>query len=108
MRIEKPGSTMIARRKARTFTTIACLAPEATEVLVAGTFNNWDRAATHLKRKKNGRWSIRLGLSPGRYEYKFIVDGNWCCAPGCTGDQACLQCVPNDFGTMNRVLVVNE
>lgn len=87
----------------------SCHAPMAKAVFVAGTFNDWkpDAASLHLD-PADGRWRITLPLPPGRYEYKFAVDGQWCCEPGCEDEyRGCPQCVPNDFGTMNRVLEVS-
>ena len=54
------------------------LAPDASEVRVAGDFNDWqpDRAA-HLDPDGQGVWSTVLDLQPGRYQYRFIVDGRW-------------------------------
>jgi len=54
---------------------------KAKKVSIAGTFNNWNKAANYLKEEKPGLWSIVLPLSPGSYEYKFIVDGNWITDP---------------------------
>lgn len=87
----------------------SCHAPEAKGVFVAGTFNDWkpDVAPLHLH-PPNGMWSATLSLPPGRYEYKFVVDGHWCCEPGCEhAYRGCPKCVSNDFGTMNRVLEVS-
>lgn len=98
---------------------VVCHAPEATNVFLAGTFNDWDPQASPLQRTPDGVWQITLGLAPGRYEYKFVVDGRWCCEPGredaagcpnCIRDERgieCANCVPNGFGTMNRVLEVS-
>lgn len=95
----KPGGIVVSIR-----------APEAKEVFVAGTFNNWNARAQRLKRTgKEGHWVATLDLPPGRYEYKFIVDGRWCCELGCDGPyNGCPGCVPNALGTMNRTLVVGE
>lgn len=85
----------------------ACSAPHAGIVFLAGTFNGWDPTATPLTRRADGTWAVALDLPPGRYEYKFVVDGRWCCEPGCEEPAAgCPDCVPNPFGTMNRVLEV--
>ncbi len=86
---------------------IVCHAPDAQSVCVAGTFNNWQPDATPMPRAENGDWTISLSLSPGRYEYKFIVDGQWCCEPA-RGDSAVESpgCVANEFGTSNRTLEV--
>ncbi|HNO78151.1 MAG TPA: glycogen-binding domain-containing protein [Phycisphaerae bacterium] len=87
-------------------TDISCTAPDAKSVFVAGTFNDWDPKATPMKQSGDGKWIARIDLASGRHEFKFIVDGEWCCAPGCEGDHVCAHCVPNDCGTMNRVLEV--
>jgi 1,4-alpha-glucan branching enzyme len=86
----------------------SCHAPNAKAVSVAGTFNDWQPDAAPLhNHQPNGGWTGTLPLAPGRYEYKFVVDGQWCCEPG-TADESREdpQCVPNEFGTMNRVLEV--
>jgi 5'-AMP-activated protein kinase regulatory beta subunit len=84
-----------------------CSAPDAQSVFVAGTFNDWQPDATPMMRDDDGVWTAALALSPGRYEYKFVVDGQWCCEPGCEHEyRGCPKCVPNEFGTMNRVLEV--
>lgn len=87
---------------------VSIMAPDAKEVFVAGTFNNWSAHAQRLKRTgKDGHWVATLDLPPGRYEYKFIVDGEWCCELGCDQQYSgCPNCVPNEFGTMNRLLLV--
>jgi len=74
---------------------------------LAGTFNDWSTTATPLKRFGDGQWKVALQLLPGRYEFKFLVDGAWCCEPGCDGPHdGCPNCVSNEFGTMNRVIEV--
>jgi 1,4-alpha-glucan branching enzyme len=86
----------------------SCDAPSATAVFVAGTFNDWKPDASPLQRHlSNGNWSGTLSLSPGHHEYKFVIDGQWCCEAGCEHEyRGCPKCVANDFGTMNRVLEV--
>lgn len=83
-----------------------CHAPDAQQVFVAGTFNEWKPDAMPLVRDKAGHWRGSLKLPPGRHEFKFVVDGRWWCDPGCKGDHACPNCVPNQLGSMNRVLEV--
>lgn len=88
-------------------TSFSCHAPKAGAVSVAGTFNGWDPSATPLTRRADGTWAATLDLAPGRHEYKFVVDGQWCCEPGCEEPHnGCPHCVPNPFGTMNRVIEV--
>ena len=75
-------------------------APEANEVYVAGDFNNWDAVAHPMKKDKKGLWKTTVSLKPGRYEYRFLKDGNW------ENDPACSCCVPNEFGSQNCVRIV--
>lgn len=85
----------------------SCHAPKAKAVFVAGTFNEWQADATPLVRDNAGNWQVAMELPTGHHEFKFIVDGQWCCEAGCEGmHRGCVKCVPNDFGTMNRVLEV--
>lgn len=50
-------------------------------VSVAGTFNNWDKAANRLT--QDGRtWSVTLRLPPGKIQYKFVLnDQDWIIDP---------------------------
>jgi 1,4-alpha-glucan branching enzyme len=75
-------------------------APEAQEVYLAGDFNNWDTSTNLMKKDKKGIWKTILSLTPGRYEYRFLVDGNW------ENDPTCSCCVPNEFGSQNCVRIV--
>ncbi len=45
-------------------------------VFIAGDFNNWSETANEMI-EKDGVYSIILDLDPGKYGYKFIVDGKW-------------------------------
>jgi len=75
-------------------------APKAKKVSVAGTFNNWDTKTTTAKKDTRGNWSVKLDLAPGRYEYKFVVDGVW------LNDPKCNNVVGNSFGTQNSILEI--
>ncbi len=55
--------------------------PTAQQVYLAGDFNNWDPTALPMERDETGLWSVTLRLSPGRHEYKFVVDGQWVADP---------------------------
>lgn len=70
-------------------------------VFVAGTFNDWDAEAIPMKDETNsGNYHATIELTPGKYEYKFIIDGVWCV------DENNPDFVVNDFGTLNSVLKV--
>ncbi len=73
----------------------------AKEVILAGSFNRWDEHAVKMK-KTNAGWFIRLELSAGIYEYKFIIDGNW------IHDPANKKTVKNQHHTLNSILLVGQ
>ena len=74
--------------------------PEAIDVCVAGSFNNWQPQATPMVPLGNGKWAKELTLPEGKYEYRFVVDGAW------VSDPQAQQTAPNPFGTANSVLTV--
>lgn len=52
--------------------------PAAKEVRVAGDFNNWSPDQTPMNRlDNNGDWQTLVPLGPGRYRYRYVVDGAW-------------------------------
>ncbi len=54
------------------------LYPRAATVQVAGDFNNWQPEQTPmLKVGDSGVWQTEMNLSPGRYRYRLVVDGQW-------------------------------
>ena len=89
---------------------IACVAPDAQDVLVGGTFNGWDPKQTPMRKNADGTWRVTLRLPAGSHEYKFVVDGRWVCEPGVDEFDPKLagspDCVPNAYGSWNRKLAV--
>jgi 1,4-alpha-glucan branching enzyme len=75
-------------------------APQAKRVSLAGNFNNWDTKMFTAKKDSKGSWAVKVSLKPGKYEYKFFVDGAW------INDPHCHACVANSFGTQNCTLEV--
>jgi 1,4-alpha-glucan branching enzyme len=74
--------------------------PQAQSVAVAGTFNDWDLSRTPMSPGPKGTWKVTVWLPAGRYEYRFIVDGQWMSDPNAR------EYVQNTFGSTNSVLVV--
>jgi 1,4-alpha-glucan branching enzyme len=75
-------------------------APQAKEVHLTGSFNNWDPHALLMKKNKQGQWKTTVSLVPGRYEYKYFADGSW------VMDPQCREVVVNDKGTTNCAISV--
>lgn len=76
--------------------------PGAKQVCVAGSFNNWKPETAPLVPTDNGRWVGDLVIKPGRYEYLFVVDGQW------LPDPKAKESVKNPFGGLNSILGVSE
>ena len=76
------------------------LAPEAQNVSLAGNFNDWDKNSHSLEKDFDGTWEIHIDLMPGRYEYRFLVDGEW------RNDPDCNSFAPNPFGSENCILTL--
>jgi chromosome partitioning protein len=74
---------------------------EARKVLIAGDFNNWMPISTPMQPAgRPGEWKMRLPLSPGRYRYRLVVDGNWITDPNNQYVEA------NQFGELNNIVEV--
>jgi 1,4-alpha-glucan branching enzyme len=73
---------------------------DAREVYLCGDFNHWSRKSLPMiRRDGRGVWEKRLALPPGRYEFKYIVDGVWTLDPNADEN------VANCFGSANSVVV---
>jgi len=89
-------------------------APSARQVNLAGNFpdNEWlkhgdrvdlmnDDGENGDRIANDGVWSIIKSLSPGRYEYKFVVDRNtW------VRDPNAFETIDDGYGGENSVLIV--
>jgi hypothetical protein len=49
---------------------------DAKNVVLSGTFNNWSTMQMPMHRTDSG-WVFQLKLKPGKYCYKYVVDGRW-------------------------------
>ena len=75
---------------------------DAADVSVAGDFNGWDPLVTPLKRNDSGLWTTDIiAPSAGRFEYKFIVNGQRWIEDPSNGMKA-----PDNYGGLNSILVI--
>jgi hypothetical protein len=73
----------------------------AKKVLIAGDFNNWSPMSTPMiNRGRPGEFHMSLPLPPGRYRYRFVVDGKWMTDPHNKYVEV------NQFGELNNVIEV--
>jgi 5'-AMP-activated protein kinase regulatory beta subunit len=70
-----------------------------TDVYVVGSFSNWQQKVP-LDRT-GAEMSTTIDLAPGKYEYKFVVDGEW----RCSGDQMMTK---DNLGNENNFIEVRE
>ena len=71
--------------------------PDARKVIVAGSFNGWNKDGYRMI-WHDGKWIFPLYLRPGKYTYKFIIDGTWIIDP----ENKLYE--QNEYGTNNSVL----
>lgn len=75
--------------------------PDANEVSIIGSFNNWEPGVTQMRREGKSRWTATLPLRPGKYQYKLLVNRKSKIA-----DPANKVTEPDGFGGFNSVLEV--
>ncbi|TSE07116.1 MULTISPECIES: isoamylase early set domain-containing protein [Aquimarina] len=76
-------------------------AKEATNVSVAGEFNEWNAEATVLKKLKNGNFKGTIDLpKDNNFEFKYLVDGEW------TNEEEADGYLWNDFAAADNSLLI--
>ena len=70
----------------------------AADVAVAGDFTEWKPVA--MRQKRSGLYTAVFALRPGRYECKFLIDGQWLADT----ENDCW--AVNPYGTVNSVIIV--
>jgi len=74
-------------------------APDAGRVQLVGDFNGWAPEGSEME--PSGRcWKKVVKLDPGRYQYRFVVDGQW------QNDPLNVSAEPSPFGGQNSVVVL--
>lgn len=72
---------------------------DANEVVVAGSFNDWNEKEFQLKKLKNGSFKGTIDLEvPKKYEFRYIIDGVW------TNDAEADGQVANSLNSENSIL----
>lgn len=99
---EKTKKSATAKKSRSTAPSIefTVMAPEAKDVFLVGDFNGWQAEGFQMRKFKDGICRKKVQLKPGRYEYLFIVDGDWRTDPN--NDARCT----NPFGLENSVIEI--
>jgi 1,4-alpha-glucan branching enzyme len=75
-------------------------APGANEVILMADFNKWNKKIHAMKKDNNGTWTKTVIIPSGRYEYKYLVDGEWWNDP--KNHEVCY----NQHGSLNNIITV--
>jgi cyclomaltodextrinase len=87
-------------REAKERITFSVAAPGASDVFLFGSFNGWSRTSLPMDTKDDGSFTRTLSLSPGSYQFKYLIDDQEQEAP------PNVDRVSNGMGGYNRVLNV--
>jgi 1,4-alpha-glucan branching enzyme len=73
----------------------------AGKAVVLGDFNGWQDDGTPMKKRKNGGLSATVRLDPGRYRFRYLIDGErW------ENDWSADDYEPNAYGGDDSVVTV--
>lgn len=72
----------------------------ANRVQIAGDFNDWNPDRTPLANVDHETFQIKVPLMPGRYQYRYVVDGHW------RNDPDNHNVEMNPYGELNNVIDV--
>jgi hypothetical protein len=75
--------------------------PYASSVNLAGSFNGWSKDANPMVKNSDGVWTLEISLSPGTYQYKYVVNGSsW------VEDPYGFDYTDDGFGGLNSVITL--
>jgi chromosome partitioning protein len=92
-----PSSAIVSSREV----TFTFEAPGAEHVLLTGDFNDWALDGSEME-PIGGVWTKVIRLAPGRYRYRYVVDGQWQNDPSNAGIE------PNPYGGHDSILVMDD
>ena len=72
----------------------------ASRVQIAGDFNDWNPDRTPLQYVDRDMFQIKVPLRPGRYQYRYVVDGDW------RNDPENHNVELNPYGELNNVVEI--
>jgi len=84
--------------------TFTLRAPDADQVFIAGDFNGWHPTRDSMSKDSTGTWTVTIPLKPGRYEYKYVIDGGELWKHDITNPLW----VPDPYGGRNSLVVVTQ
>jgi 1,4-alpha-glucan branching enzyme len=96
-KVKKPAMPTAPKGKPVSFSLDA---PYGWDVALAGNFNNWEPRA--MIKDTDGIWRLTIHLTPGTYQYRFLVDTEW------REDPANPSKTLNEYGSFNSIIQVTK
>lgn len=98
--IDRKIDTIYGVQQERDVVVFRCNNPDATEVQLAGDFNDWMPHTTPMRRLLGGDFEARLKLPQGRYRYRLVIDGRW------AHDHNNPNLETNEYGELNSIVEI--
>lgn len=97
--LQRPEVKRYAKFPETRISTLITWRHEGCQVAIAGSWDNWK--TREFLQRSNGDLTIMKVLPVGIYHYRFIVDGDWKCAPDLLQER-------DDMGNMFNILDLQE
>jgi len=102
--VKDTAQTLMEAKKLRAAVTFTLNMPDASNVEVIGSFNQWTPNGFRMHwDEKGGLWVLSVPLERGRYEYVFLVDGKTILP-----DPKAVMQQDDGFGNKNSILIIEK
>ncbi len=102
--VKDTAQTLIGVKKLRAAVTFTLNMPDASNVEVIGSFNQWMPSGFRMRwDERRGLWVLSVPLERGRYEYAFLVDGKTILP-----DPKAVMQQDDGFGNKNSILIIER
>ena len=102
--VKDAAQTLMGVKKLRAAVTFTLNMPDASNVEVIGSFNQWTPNGFRMHwDERRGLWVLSVPLERGRYEYAFLVDGKTILP-----DPKAFMQQDDGFGNKNSILIIER
>ena len=102
--VKDTAQTLMRVKKLRAAVTFTLNMPDASNVEVIGSFNQWTPNGFRMHwDERRGLWVLSVPLERGRYEYAFLVDGKTILP-----DPKAVMQQDDGFGNKNSILIIER
>jgi 1,4-alpha-glucan branching enzyme len=71
------------------------------DIYLVGDFNQWNEKSHPLRRTETENYELELEIPPGKYRFKYLVDGVW------WNDPDAEEYAPNPWGSEDSVIWID-